>query len=118
MDISAIKGATNNLLILSVVKSGSSVSYSGLAGSGSIASPAYDSTNTVNLSYGGMTFSIKRTTFYGDRISVIYGGATNLQIIDNWSSGQIRVEANSQTQDGFNSLIGFRLPAITINNMI
>lgn len=107
-----------NLLILSVVKSGSSVSYSGLAGSGSIASPAYDNTNTVNLSYGGMTFSIKRMTFYGDRISVIYGGATNLQIIDNWSSGQIRVEANSQTQDGFNSLIGFRLPAITINNMI
>lgn len=107
-----------NLLILSVVKSGSSVSYSGLAGSGSIASPAYNNTNTVNLSYGGMTFSIKRTTFYGDRISVIYGGATNLQIIDNWSSGQIRVEANSQTQDGFNSLVGFRLPAITINNMI
>ncbi len=107
-----------NLLVLSVVKSGNSVSYSGLVGSGSIASPAYDNTNTVNLSYGGMTFSIKRTTFNGDRISIIYGGTTNLQIIDNWSSGQIRVEANSQAQDGFNSLIGFRLPAITINNMI
>ncbi len=107
-----------NLLILSVVKSGSSVSYSGLAGSGSIASPEYDNTNTVNLSYGVMTFSIKRKTFYGDRIYVTYGGATNLQIIDDWSSGQIRVEANSQTQDGFNSLVGFRLPAITINNMI
>ena len=38
--------------------------------------------------------------------------------IDDWSSGQIRVEANSQTQNGSNSLVGFRLPAITINNMI
>lgn len=107
-----------NLLILSVVKSGTSVSYSGLAGSGSIASPAYDNINIVNLSYGGMAFSVRRMTFYGDRIFVTYGGATNLQIMNDWSSGQIRVEAYSQSGEGLNSLVGLRLPAITINNMI
>ena len=101
-----------NLLILSVVKSGSSVSYSGLAGSGSIASPAYNQFNTVNLSYGGMALSVKRLTFYGDRLYVTYGGATTLQITDDWSSGQIRVEAGNPSQ----SLVGLRLPEITINN--
>ena len=107
-----------NLLILSVVKSGTSVSYSGLAGSGSIASPAYENVNIVNLSYGGMAFSVRRMNLYGDRIFVTYGGATNLQIMNDWSSGQIRVEAYSQSGSGLNSLAGLRLPAITINNMI
>ena len=107
-----------NLLILNVVKSGSSVSYSGVAGNGSIISPAYNNTNTVTLTYGGLTLSISRTTFYGDGLRVVYGGATNLKILDSWTSGQIRVEANSISENGANTLIGFRLPAITINNMI
>ena len=111
-----------DLLILALIKSNNSVSYSGLAGNGSIASPSINANITVNLSYGGMIFSISRMNFYGDGISIEYSGATNLQIIDNWTSGQIRVEADSQVQShpqgNFNSLIGFRLPAISINNMI
>lgn len=111
-----------DLLILALIKSENSVSYSGLAGNGSIASPSINANITVNLSYGGMIFSISRMNFYGDGISIKYSGATNLQIIDNWTSGQIRVEADSQVQShpqgNFNSLIGFRLPAISINNMI
>lgn len=111
-----------DLLILALIKSENSVSYSGLAGNGSIASPSINANITVNLSYGGMIFSISRMNSYGDGISIKYSGATNLQIIDNWTSGQIRVEADSQVQShpqgNFNSLIGFRLPAISINNMI
>lgn len=58
--------------------------------------------------------SIKRMTFYGDRLYVIYCGATTLRPINDLASIQIRVETGGSSQ----SLVGLRLPAITINNMI
>ena len=90
-----------------------------MVGTGTISVPAYNTTNTIVLSYAGMTFTISRTSYYGDRIAIKYGGNTDMTIGTDWTSGQIYVEANSVTlSDGQNSLLGLRLPAITINNMI
>lgn len=108
-----------NLLVLQVIKSGSSVSYNGLVGSGSLSVPGTNSFVDVYVSFHSMTFRIIRGTYSGDYITVTYTGSTNLAITENWTSGQIYVEANSQTQSAYaNSLISLRLPAITINNMI
>lgn len=109
-----------NLLILKVLKNNSSVSYSGLAGGGTISQPGANSSTTINLSYSGMTFRIVRsfvaTQFgRGNRyLDIYYGGESNIDLTDNWNSGEIYVEAVC----GTSSLVGLRLPAISINNMI
>ncbi|MEN9439288.1 MAG: hypothetical protein RL613_764, partial [Fusobacteriota bacterium] len=112
-----------NLLVLSAVYSSTAVTYSGLVGNGSIARPAANSFNSATVSYGGMSFKILFTN-----VSNVYGGAYFMSIDtfgesnltpEIWSSGQIYAIANSVTNStGTNTLIGFRLPKISINNMI
>lgn len=109
-----------DLLILKVLKNNSSVSYSGLAGGGTISQPGTNSSTTINLSYSGMTFRIVRSSVStqfgsGNRyLDIYYGGEANIDLTDNWNSGEIYVEAVC----GTSSLVGLRLPAISINNMI
>ncbi len=112
-----------NLLVLSAVYSSTAITYSGLVGNGSIAKPATNSTNFATVSYGGMSFKISFSN-----VSNVYMGSYHMfidifgesNLIPNvWSSGQIYAIANSVANaDTSNCLIGFRLPAITINNMI
>ena len=112
------KFSIGNLLILSLTISKTSVSYSGLVGSGSIAATT-GGTTTVNLSYCGMSFVVRRGASYGMRITVEYLGNTNMSISSDWTSSQIYVTSNSVLNPSLgNTLIGLRLPAISINNMI
>ena len=112
------KFSIGNLLILSLTISNTSVSYSGLVGSGSIAATT-GGTTTVNLSYCGMSFVVMRGASYGMRITVAYLGNTNMSINSDWTSSQIYVTSNSVLNPSLgNTLIGLRLPAISINNMI
>ena len=112
-----------NLLIIQIIFSGNinnaSVSYSGLIGSGSIAQPSSNSTISVDLSYQGISFTLNRTkassVFGGSNsVSLFFGGNSTIIPDIDWTSGEIYM--NYEGSGNISS--GFRLPAITINNMI
>lgn len=112
-----------NLLIIKMTISGNinsaTASYSGLVGSASIPQPSANSPLRINLSYQGINFTIVRSKtsvldYGGNSISLFYGGDSTVNLDSNWTSGEIYM--NCTISGGMTS--SFRLPAISINNMI
>lgn len=110
-----------DLLLIRITTSGNfdsaTISYTGLVGSGSI-SNSYGITDKA-LSYNGISFTLRSSKYKnmasrGNSVLLFINGDSTVNLDSNWTSGEIYMI--SENSGGILSM--FRLPAISINNMI
>jgi len=110
-----------DLLLIRITTSGNfdsaTISYTGLVGSGSI-SNSYGITDKA-LSYNGISFTLRSSKYKnmasrGNSVLLFINGDSTVNLDSNWTSGEIYMV--SENSGGILSM--FRLPAISINNMI
>lgn len=110
-----------DLLLIRIITSGNfdsaTISYTGLVGSGSI-SNSYGITDKA-LSYNGINFTLRSSKYKnmdsrGNSVLLFINGDSTVNLDSNWISGEIYMM--SENSGGLLSM--FRLPAISINNMI
>ncbi|MFW2597740.1 hypothetical protein ACN9JZ_03370 [Aliarcobacter butzleri] len=110
-----------DLLLIRIITSGNfdsaTISYTGLVGSGSI-SNSYGITDKA-LSYNGINFTLRSSKYKnmassGNSVLLFINGDSTVNLDSNWISGEIYM--NCTISGGMTS--SFRLPAISINNMI
>ncbi|MCT7643479.1 hypothetical protein [Aliarcobacter butzleri] len=110
-----------DLLLIRIITSGNldsaTISYTGLVGSGSISNS--DGITDKALSYNGINFTLRSSKYKnmdsrGNSVLLFINGDSTVNLDSNWISGEIYMM--SKNSGGLLSM--FRLPAISINNMI